>query len=162
MSDNPFEQLAAQQLTAATKRKHQAAERRQAKSVVMSENEAPMKGTPAEQARDIRSAQMAGYRRHKARERDDLVHGDYGAEVAPLLATLKGLTIEFAPELVAAIEAATWIRGADENTKHVLLSIIADAIMRLRVRHGLTPFDDPIFDEPPDAFQLIRKIIMGV
>jgi hypothetical protein len=161
MGLNPFEALAAQQLTATAKRQHAAAEKRAAKSVVMSEAEAPMKGTPAEEARDVRNAQMANYRRHKARERDELVNGPYGAKVGSLLAFLKAMTPDSSDALVT-IAGAAWIKSADLNTRYLILGIIADAIMKLRIRNGLPPFDDAIFDEPKTAFQLIRYDLMGV
>lgn len=159
---NHFENLAAQQQTAYSKRRQQQEDRRKAKTIVLSESDAPTKGTPAEEARDVRSAQMAGYRRHKAKEQNDLVCGPYGQQVAPLLATLKALTIDSASALVETVTHAAWIRHTDLATRHAILSLIADAILKLRIRNGLSPFDDAIFDEPPTAFQIIRHGMMGV
>lgn len=161
---NPFEAVAAAQLTAAAKRKHKDADRRAAKSVVQSDADAPMKGSPAEEARDVRSAQMANYRRHKADERDALCNGPYGEEATQLMAKLKKLTfdIDSACQLTKDVLAEPWLTQVDANTRQVVLSIVADHILRLRMRAGLSPFDDAIGDEPPTAFQIIRKGLMGV
>lgn len=149
-------------MNAAAKRKHQAAERRAAKSVVMSEAEAPMKGTAMEEARDERNALMAGYRRHKAKVRDDLIAGPHGRDVAALVATLKGLTPDSASALVEFVLGAEWIRQTDLDTRHAILSMIGDAIVKLRIRNGMAPFDDAIGDEPLTAFQIIRKDMIGI
>lgn len=159
---NPFEQLANSQLTAAAKRRHKDTERRASKSIVMSDADAPMKGMPMEEARDARSQQMAGYRRHKANERDDLCQGQYRREMTALVRLLKTLDMDSADRLTADIMAASWLKAADLDTRHAVLSMIADAILKLRVRNGMAPFDDAISDEPPTAFQVIRKEMTGV
>lgn len=161
VSDNPFEILANQQLVQAAKRRHKDAEKRAAKSVVLSDKDAPMIGNAMEKARDKRDAQVANYGRQKANELDELLHGPYEREMRGLVAFLKGMTADSADALVS-IANAQWIRDADLHTKHAVLSLIADAILKLRVRNGLAPFNDAIGDEAPTAFQIVRKGMMGV
>jgi hypothetical protein len=54
-------------------------------------------------------------------------------------------------ELVAFVAAQNW-DAVDANTRLVALHEIHRAITKLRVRNKLLP------DEPPNAFQMIRKI----
>ncbi len=82
-------------------------------------------------------------------------------EVGELLAYLKAMKPESAPALVDYIERSTWLLDADDDLKYACLRCISVAIMRLRVRCGLPPFDDAIFDEEPTAFQVIRTILFG-
>jgi hypothetical protein len=159
---NVFEQFADSQLTAAAKRRHKDIERRAAKSVVTKESEAPMKGTAREEARDERDALVARYRRAIAQERDELLHGPYGSQISTLQKYLRVMEMEGSGKLVKMVCDAPWLRGADQETKRGVLSMIADAILRVRVRNGLSPFDDSIDPEPPTAFQVIRKSMMGV
>lgn len=159
---NHFENLASQQMAVSAKRRHAAAERRAAKSIAGSDADAPMVGNAMEQARDERNAQLGRYRRHKAQERDDLCHGTHGREVSALVALMKTVTIDDADKLIAAVLGAKWLREVDLNTRHSVLSMVGDLILRLRIRSGLSPFDDAIGDAPPTAFQIIRHGLMGV
>jgi hypothetical protein len=63
-----------------------------------------------------------------------------------------------ARELVAFVAAQNW-DAVDANTRLVALHEINRAITKLRVRNKLPPFDEGLPDEPPNAFQMIRKII---
>jgi hypothetical protein len=42
------------------------------------------------------------------------------------------------------------------------LGWIDGAIIRVRVQTRLPPFDDALEDEPPTAFQVIRKLLVGI
>lgn len=121
--------------------------------------------TPAEKAQKAlteRNAQLAGYRRHKARERDELCNGQYGEHIKAVVAFLKTMTIEDANTLVVKVARAQWLLDSDIDTRHKVLSMIDDAIIKLRIRNGLSPFDDEIGDGTLTAFQLIRLKMLGV
>jgi hypothetical protein len=40
-----------------------------------------------------------------------------------------------------------------------ILALVDAAIVRLRERSALTPFDDPLPHEPPNAFQIIKELL---
>ena len=47
--------------------------------------------------------------------------------------------------------------GADSDTRFQVLRLIDMALVQLRERHGLPPFNDALPDEPPTVFQIIRE-----
>jgi len=73
-----------------------------------------------------------------------------------LCAKLEDLRIEDGDLL---IEMTRVWQPADRNTRFLVLHLIDSAMTELRERYLLSPFDDPIFDEPPNAFLLIRDIL---
>lgn len=85
-----------------------------------------------------------------------------GDKVSALVKYLKTLGPESAPALVDYIERSEWLLRANKDVRQECLSIIADAIVRVRVQCGLPPFDDSLLDEPPTAFEVIRKMLVGV
>ena len=110
--------------------------------------------------------QLSLYRAWKRGVRKEL-QAKHGKQLEDLIKLLKSLSIDSADELVEFVKRADWLIQADEHSKYTVLSYIDDAIIRLRIRHGLSPFDDsiPSFDgtpdeEPPTAFQIIRKLLM--
>lgn len=161
-SPNPFEAIADQQLTAASKAKHRAAEKRMAKLVVQSERDAPMVASPADRAMFEASAQFREYKKWLKQREIELLSGQYASRLADLIATLKAISPETAPALVDWVEHADWLQGADYNTRHNVLAIIGDAIADYRIKQGLAPFDDSLWDEEPTAFEQIRFMLTGV
>jgi len=88
-------------------------------------------------------------------------------EVRDLVAFLKTMGPASAPALVDYIENLEWLKKAEPDVKIAILSYIGLAIMRLRIQHGLPPFDDGLgphlTGEPENnAFMLIRKMLTGV
>ena len=63
-----------------------------------------------------------------------------------------------ARELVNFVAAQDW-SVVDADTRAIALFEINNAIVTLRERRGLPPFDDPLPGAPPNAFQVIRKIL---
>lgn len=161
---NAFEQVADQQLTAATKARHRATDRRLERLVVKSEADAPMVASPADKKMFEQSQQMRRYRLHLRQRQDELANGPHGREVVALIQLLDTLTASSANALVSHVMKAEWLRSADLNTRLDVLSIVGTAIARFRVRNGLPPFDDalPFSGEPPTAFEQIRKLLTGV
>jgi hypothetical protein len=151
---NPFEALAEQQMVAATKARHRAAERRAAK-VVRSERDAPMKLSEAEQAQADQSAQFRAYRRWKRAEVEAVLEPHQ--EWKELSRLLRALSIENAADLIEYVRAAGWLHGADLKTRQTALSAIANIIIRLRIANGYAPIDDSLPGEPPTVFEIIRK-----
>jgi hypothetical protein len=152
---NPFEQLANAQMVAVTRAKHRAAEKRAAK-VVKSEKDAPMKLSEMEQKQADQSTQTKLWRAfHRAEVQT--VAERHGENWQSLVRVLKGLSLDDGEELIEYIRSQRWLHDADAHTRRVALGLIARAIIRLRQINGLSPFDDSVLDEPPTAFEVIRK-----
>ena len=132
-------------------------DRRMKKLVVQSERDAPMVPTPAEKAIRESQQQFANYEKTLRAERQALV--DCG-KFTELLWLLDHLRPESSDELVELVERTDWQRH-DERTRHIALSAIDAAIIRLRVREGLAPFDDGLPGEPPTVFCIVRHLITG-
>jgi hypothetical protein len=107
--------------------------------------------------------QFTLYRRaHRAEFRALMEDPEIGIKVKALALFLKRMTPDSAPLLVDYLQHSEWLKKANDDTGHTVLGIIDNSIIRLRVQHGLAPFDDAIGDEPPNAFQIIRKMLTGV
>lgn len=159
---NAFEQLAHNQMGAASKARDRAADRRMSKLVVKSEADAPMVASPADKKMFEQAQQMKRYRAAVRQRRDDLLAGPYGANIRALEKLLNDLSGSSPIALVKYVQRAAWLRNAGDDTRHHVLSLVAEAIIRFRVRNGLSPFDDSLLDEPPTSFEQIRSILTGV
>jgi len=106
--------------------------------------------------------QMAYYRVWKREMRAEMI-ALHGVKLETLMKMLKNLTIESSDNLVDYIESADWLIQADAHSRITILSYIDNAIIRLRIRHGLAPFDDALpGEEDLTVFQIIRKILTGI
>lgn len=161
---NAFLTLADNQQNAASKARDRGRERRLEKLVVKSEADAPMVASASDKQMFENSVLLKNYRRHLKIRREDLLTGPHGREVGALLQLLESLSASSAPALVQYVMKAQWLIDADYNTRLDVLSLVGTAISRFRVRQGLPPFDDsiPHMDEPPTAFQMVRKLLTGV
>ncbi len=159
---NPFEQVADQQRTAASKARDRAAERRLAKLTLNSDADAPMKATAQEKEQREKQAQLRQWRAWHREESNTLLEGVFGREYQGLLLLLSTLTPDSAPALVKYVERCDWVQKLDRTGRQTVLSVIGDRIMKLRITHGLAPFDDSLPGEEPTAFELCRKHITGV
>lgn len=159
---NAFEALADQQLTANSKARHRAVEKRMANLIAKSEADAPMVASPADKAMFEATVQFRNYRNYLKKREIELLSGPYSAQLAELVLMLKAMGDGTAPALVDWVEHADWLQQADYNTRYNTLALIGDAIAVHRVRSGLAPFDDSIMGEPPTAFEQIRYMLTGV
>lgn len=153
---NAFEQLADTQLTQAAKARHRAAEKRVAKTVVQSDRDAPMMPTAQEKAQAEKRVLALQWRRWRRERSDIILEGPHARDYRGLLLLVGSLTPESAPALVQYVQRAAWLRAADRDVRRTALTVIDDAIVLLRVKHGLQPFDDSLPGEPPTAFEKIR------
>jgi hypothetical protein len=60
--------------------------------------------------------------------------------------------------LVSLVEAGPW-RHADRDTRFEVLALIDTAIVSLRTRCDLLPFDDALPGDRPNVFPLIREVL---
>jgi len=151
---NFWEHLADKQIVKPVKRKMERLDRR----AVM---EARKKEEKAE------AEQLSLYKGWK-REIKKEIQLRHGKKLEQLMKMLKHLSLDSADDLVAFVRSADWLINADEHSRITILSFIDDAIIKCRIQHGLSPFDDamPSFDGAPDeektAFEIIRKLLTGI
>jgi hypothetical protein len=162
MSLNAFEALAATQQTSASKAKDRAAERRLAKHIVKSDRDAPMVASPMEKEAWEKQQLLKNFNKAMTQRRQDLLNGKYRDEVKGLVLIIDSLTETSAPALMSYLAKSNWFLHADYTSRMDVLSMVHDAIIRFRIRAGMTPFDDPMWDEPPNAYLIIRKEMTGV
>lgn len=130
---------------------------RQIPSPVQKRRAAARKRILAKLAED--KAELGKRWRKWRRERFDAVlAGPYGDAARATVTALEALTLENTGELVDMIAAGPWAT-APAGTRSTLLSAIDIALVTARERAGLAPFSDPLPGMPPDAFQIIRKLL---
>jgi hypothetical protein len=154
---NYFEALAQQQMVAATKARHRAREKRAAAKVVKSERDAPMKLSAMEQEQADQSTQLRIWRAFHKAEMEAVRNGPHADDWRELERAVRALTIDNPDALVAHVQAAKWLRKADFQTRRVALSMISNAIIRVRIANGYAPIDDSLPGEEPTAFEIIRN-----
>jgi hypothetical protein len=97
----------------------------------------------------------------KARHREQLeeaLAGPHGAQISELMALLDRLELSSAAALLAFIRRSEW-SSVGYDTRLVVLHQINDRITRMRERHGLAPFDDPLPGQPDNVFRIVRAIL---
>jgi hypothetical protein len=110
-------------------------------------------------AREERVILQRAWRAWRHERVEELCSGPlYGRAARDLREMLRNMKIGDADALVAAVKAGPW-READADTRHEILCLIDHAIIALRERNDLPPFDDPLpfADEPLTVFQIIRE-----
>jgi hypothetical protein len=141
---NAFLDLAERQILAPVKARRRAAEKRAA--------------TRGEKALAERDAQFRHWQHEHRAELDAALAGRHGGALAALVAFLDAMTMESANALVEHVRADGWT-STDASTRFLVLRLVGEAIMRLRERNGLPPFDDPLFDQPPNVFLILRELL---
>ena len=85
-----------------------------------------------------------------------ICEGPHGVEALALVTFLDSMTFEDGEELL--IRAETW-KDADEDTRFQVLSLIDGSIAQMREKAGLPFADDPLPDEEPNVFLIIREML---
>jgi hypothetical protein len=83
----------------------------------------------------------------------------HGAVIGQLMQILHELTLQSAPVLLEFVRAQHW-KAVDYDSRLTALHEVNTAIMELRERNGMPPFDDRL-DRRANVFQLIRAIIVN-
>jgi hypothetical protein len=135
---NVFLDLAQQQISAPRKVQQRAVEKRAQRKALVEHD------------------QLQRWWRRWRQERTEELLATHGEKVRELVAFLDRMTPSDGMALIARVEA--W-RQADNDTRFEILSLVDNAIVRLREAHDLPPFDDPLPDEPPNVFLLIREAL---
>ena len=96
---------------------------------------------------------------HERREQlDALLNGPHGDAARALVTFLQGMELTDDTALLERVRAGNW-QQADADTRFEILSLINAGIVRARERAGLEPFDDGVFDAPPNAFLVLRETL---
>lgn len=99
---------------------------------------------------------LRAWRQWHREELGQALTGPHRALLEPLVALLPKLTTP-AP-LLAFLQAQDW-NCIDADTRCVVLHEIQTAIIRVRERQGLEPFDDPLPGERENVFRIIRALL---
>ena len=147
---NAFEHLAERQISAPRKARLRAAEKR-------AERKPADRKAAERKATKERQQLSAAWRRWQNEQREKLLAGPDGNQFRILIGFLNGMNLHDGAALIAMVEADWAHAGAD--MKFEALSLIDRAIIALRARNGLPAFDDPLSDEAPSVFQIIREVL---
>ena len=158
---NPFEQLAAEQMVEATKRKLEASRKRAEKRlVVQSEDDAPMKPGAMEQKLIDQSKQTSRYKVIKRAEFDAMKHHPLlFSEWNEYTARVLDLSPDNTNEFVGYIAKQRWLLEAEISIRRLALSFLANRLMNMRLEQGLAPLDDSLPGEPDNLFITIRTLL---
>jgi hypothetical protein len=145
---NAFLDYAEKNTPAAVKARQRATENRRAKA--------------AEKALAERDSLFSLWKLWKRERLDALLSGSHGAAVSELVAFLQTMTLEDATlnggaNLIKRVRINNWER-ADADIRFEILALVDAAIIAVRERAKLTPFDDPLGDSP-DAFLTLRELL---
>lgn len=152
---NYFDQLAERQLNGAQKAKERAKVR-----VVARREERQRPPSPLELKQQEGAILAKMYRQWKRQIKQELVEA-HGADFAVLMRLLRNLSWSEAQKVLDYLEGAMWLRRADLGTRFATLGYITSSFLRARVRHGLAPFDDGMWDDPP-SIEMQAKRLLGV
>jgi hypothetical protein len=99
------------------------------------------------------------YRKYRAEKHEKLVTGPYKAAAGELIGFLESMDLESGTDLIVLVERGPW-RNADRDTQYEILNLVNRAIVKLRERNGLCPFDDALeSDASLTVFQIIRGVL---
>lgn len=140
------------------------AARREKKLIEKSQetHNAPMIGTPQEREERDKQRQWAIYEKTLSLRKAELLAGPSGHHFALLIKFLNQMTLDDAGTLIEGVKNSIWLSDADQTDKNDALWLIDTYIIRLRVKNGMSPFSDPLMEDPPNAFLIIRKTLTGV
>ena len=143
---NFFDEIAAQQTPAPVRRK------------LARDVERAMAKRDAERELEADQKLSAAYGRWKRAQRDALLAGPHGKDVAGLIKFMRTMTLSSAPALMTMVERATFWRSMSTEDRFVLLGILGRGIAACRERNGLEPLDDALWDEPPKAYFQLKSL----
>jgi hypothetical protein len=110
-----------------------------------------------EKTRQERDCLSQAHRRWRKETVDALLVGPHGVAAQALIDFLEHMELSDGRGLIELVQSGPW-RGADEDTRFLILVLVDAAVVQLRERTGLDPFDDPL-DEKSNVFLLIRRLL---
>jgi hypothetical protein len=109
-----------------------------------------------EKAQQDRDRLSLAHHRWRKESIDALLSGPHGGAAQALLDFLEHMESD-ARGLIEHVQSGPW-RDADQDARFLVLVLVDAAIIRLRERDGLIPFDDPL-DEEKSAYLHIRELL---
>lgn len=125
--------------------------------VVTSEAQAPLVVRGVEKQIADNNTQMRRYQQARAQEQQGLLEGAHAEGAHALVTLLKALSPSSAPALLQLLEDFDWFKSASDHDRLTILGMIDDAIIRVRIREGLSPIDDSLPGEDPTVFEICRE-----
>jgi hypothetical protein len=98
------------------------------------------------------------YRAWQREQLDAALASAHGATIAELMTLLDRLELSSAAALLNFVRRCDW-SSVSYDTRLTVLHEINERITRMRERHGLAPFDDPLPGQPDNVFRIIRAIL---
>jgi|KBSMisStandDraft_5_1062788.scaffolds.fasta_scaffold07819_13 hypothetical protein len=85
----------------------------------------------------------------------------HGTHLRKLVATLNHFGPNDAERMIAywRTENEKWLCVASNDIRAAALSALGERIVRIRIKSGLVPFDDPVPGEPDCVFRICKGII---
>jgi hypothetical protein len=136
---NPFLDLADRQISAPRQARQRAVEKRAARQAAERE-------------------QLAAAWRQWGEERREALRAAFRKDADRLFEFLEAMRLQDGAALVSLVEAGPW-RQAAADTRFEVLVVIDTAIVGLRTRCGLSPFDDALPGDRPNVFLYIREVL---
>jgi hypothetical protein len=101
---------------------------------------------------------LRAWKKFHAEEKAAVLAGPYATTLAELFKAFANIECVKPAQLIGLIAAVDW-GSLDYETRLTTLHEVNAAITRYRERCGLDSISDPLPGAPPNAFQVIRKII---
>jgi hypothetical protein len=98
------------------------------------------------------------YLRWRNERREALLAGPHRDAAYRLIGFLENMELRDGAALIRLVEKRQW-RSADLGIRLEILSLIDGAIIALREKHGMPPFDDSLPDELANVFLAIREAL---
>lgn len=111
----------------------------------------------AEKEKEDLSKAYLGWRRE---QREALLNGPHGEKAKKLVHWCTRMSLTDAPEMISRVRAAmVWAEDLEPADRVTLLRMLNNAIVSLRERNGLPPFDDGLPDEEPKAYHQLKSLL---
>jgi hypothetical protein len=107
---------------------------------------------------DHRDELGKAYRQWRHERREALLAGPYGHAARRLIGFLENMGLHDGAALIRLVERQRWC-SVDVDTRFGILALVDGAVIALRERHWLPPFDDALPTEAPSVFLLIREAL---
>ena len=144
---NPFQVVGDRQIVGPRKARMRAAATRSAKV------QSKLDGKKAEQ-----NVLYVQWQKWKEDRRKELCEGPHGQAATDLSVFLDAMHMGQAEELIDFVRLGPW-QNADRDARFMVLDMISNTITYKREQLGLEPFDDPLPDDEPNAFVIIRDLL---
>jgi hypothetical protein len=97
------------------------------------------------------------WKKFHAEEKAAVLAGPHARTLVELFRMFSALEHVKPAQLVGFIGAIDW-SGIDHQTRLTVLHELNNTIVRHREKRGLAPIDDPLPDQPDNAFRIVKKL----